>query len=184
MTSRPLSHAELIVLGLLEGDAAHAYELVHRIRDMRVDRWARVAESTVYAVLRRLEDGSLVSGEDEPGERSAPRRRYRLTSRGRQELEALVRRGLEQPGILYSDRIVAGVVAAGLTGAGFGGADPGAADLLKLGLERTEMETEALEAGLTVDGLSEEGRIILEFYRDLARAHERALKALGRTSAP
>lgn len=171
MTSRPLSHAELIVLGLLGTGVAHAYELVRRIRDMRVDRWARVAESTVYAVLPRLEERRLVSGEDEPGERSASRRRYRLTPRGRTELEALARRGLTDPAGLYSDRIVAGVVATG-----FGGAE-----LLELGLERTEREIAALETGLTVDGLSDRGRIILEFHRDVARAHQRALKKLEKT---
>lgn len=168
MTSRPLSHAELVVLGLLQGGPAHAYDLVQRIRDMRVDRWARVAESTVYAVLPRLEERDLVSGEEERGERSASRRRYRLTSRGGTELEALARRGLSEPELLYSDRIVAGIIAMTFDGS----------ELLERGLERIDGEIAALEGGLTEDALSGPGRIILDFYLDVARAHRRALEAM------
>ncbi|NIP59683.1 MAG: hypothetical protein GWM92_15335 [Gemmatimonadetes bacterium] len=172
MATRSLSHAELVLLALLEEGPAHAYELVQRIRSMEVERWARVAESTVYAVLRRMEERSLVDGERRPGERSKTKTTYRRTGRGDAHLRDLVRRGLRSPEPIYSDRLVAAVF-----GAAFGrGPEIDAA------LEELDERRDALDDALDNPAISEYGRIIIRFYARIADAHAEALAALGERS--
>jgi len=173
MATSSLSHAELVLLALLEEGPSHAYELVRRIRSMEVERWARVAESTVYAVLRRMEERDLVDGERRPGERSRTKTTYRRTARGDAHLEELVRRGLRSPEPIYSDRLVAAVF-----GAAFGRSAEIEAALGGLGELR-----DALDAALDDPAISEYGRIIVRFYARIAEAHAEALSALGERSA-
>ncbi|MGD2071624.1 MAG: PadR family transcriptional regulator, partial [Gemmatimonadota bacterium] len=160
---------ELTLLALLSGGSTHAYDLVQRIRDMEVRQWARVPESTVYVVLRRMEERGWVTGISESGDRGRSRTRYDLTSRGRARLADLVRSGLEEPAPMYSDLLVAGVFASGL----------GLRHPLRAAARRAEERAARLRALLDQERLSEHGGVILRFYAGLAALHAEALAALG-----
>lgn len=168
-----LSHAELVVLALLAEGPLHAYELVQRTRSMEVGRWARVPESTLYAVLGRMEEAGWVHGTVESGARRRTKTTYRRTEAGERRFETLVERALSEPAPVYSDLLV-GAVLAGATGRSAGLA----AAAREVGRARDAM-AEALEDAR----LSPPGRVILEFYRGLADLHLAALRELGKVAS-
>lgn len=86
MTSEALKgHVDLLLLAVLEDGTAHGYALVESLRE-RSDGAFDLPEGTVYPSLYRLEAGGLVASrwESVAGRR---RRVYRLTARGRRDLE-------------------------------------------------------------------------------------------------
>lgn len=76
---------DLLVLSVLAGGPLHGYAIVSELRRRSGDDLA-MAEGTLYPALHRLEAGGLLAS---AWSDDAPRRRrvYRLTSRGKRELE-------------------------------------------------------------------------------------------------
>jgi transcriptional regulator len=87
MFSRELKKGstEMLVLSLLEGRARHGYEIGKQIETASGGR-LRFRIGSLYPILCRLEDKSLITGRwiERPGERR--RRYYRLTPAGRRAL--------------------------------------------------------------------------------------------------
>ena len=81
---------ELIVLHLLSSGEAYGYEIVSKIAD-RTNGSLGVTDGTLYPVLYRLEAAGYVSIRWETPQRGVPRKYYRLTATGRQELERMTR---------------------------------------------------------------------------------------------
>lgn len=81
-------HLETMVLSVLEHGEAHGYEILQRIERLGSDA-LKLKEGTLYPALYRLEEGgSLSSKWDTDAARRGPRRRlYRLTRKGKAELE-------------------------------------------------------------------------------------------------
>jgi PadR family transcriptional regulator PadR len=79
---------ELIVLHLLEAGEAYGYEIVAKLT-ARTNGVLGVTDGTLYPVLYRLERAGFVSVRWETPERGVPRKYYRLTSSGRDELVRL-----------------------------------------------------------------------------------------------
>jgi PadR family transcriptional regulator PadR len=79
---------ELIVLHLLEPGEAYGYEIVSKLT-ARTDGALEVTDGTLYPVLYRLERNGFVSVRWETPERGVPRKYYRLTSTGGEELARL-----------------------------------------------------------------------------------------------
>jgi PadR family transcriptional regulator PadR len=75
---------EGIVLAILSGRPAHGYEITARLREMG---FSDVAEGTVYALLLRFEQKSLVDVQKIPSEMGPPRKVYSLNAQGRNYLE-------------------------------------------------------------------------------------------------
>lgn len=80
---------ELIVLHLLAGGEAYGYEIVSKLT-AETDGALEVTDGTLYPVLYRLERAGLVSVRWETPERGVPRKYYRLTAAGHDELARLV----------------------------------------------------------------------------------------------
>lgn len=80
---------ELIVLHLLSAGEAYGYEIVSKLT-AETDGALEVTDGTLYPVLYRLERAGLVSVRWETPERGVPRKYYRLTDAGREELARLV----------------------------------------------------------------------------------------------
>ena len=80
---------ELIVLHLLSAGEAYGYEIVSKLT-AQTDGVLDVTDGTLYPVLYRLERAALVSVRWETPERGVPRKYYRLTDAGRDELARLV----------------------------------------------------------------------------------------------
>ena len=76
---------ELIVLHLLEPGEAYGYEIVSKLTNGSLG----VTDGTLYPVLYRLERGGFVTVRWETPDRGVPRKYYRLTDAGRDELARL-----------------------------------------------------------------------------------------------
>ena len=79
---------ELIVLHLLGSGEAYGYEIVSKLT-AETNGALEVTDGTLYPVLYRLERANFVSVRWETPDRGVPRKYYRLTDAGRQELERL-----------------------------------------------------------------------------------------------
>ena len=76
----------MALLGLLDREPSHGYDL-KRDYDTFFGRGRPLPYGQVYATLARLaRDGKAVTGETEPGA-GPDRKRYRITERGRDEIE-------------------------------------------------------------------------------------------------
>jgi PadR family transcriptional regulator PadR len=79
---------ELIVLHLLSSGEAYGYEIVSKLTE-QTNGSLEVTDGTLYPVLYRLERAGYVAVRWETPERGVPRKYYRLTDEGRDELERL-----------------------------------------------------------------------------------------------
>ncbi len=79
---------ELIVLHLLASGEAYGYEIVSKLT-AETNGALEVTDGTLYPVLYRLERAGFVTVRWETPERGVPRKYYRLTDTGRDELERL-----------------------------------------------------------------------------------------------
>lgn len=79
---------ELIVLHLLAPREAYGYEIVTRLTT-ETDGALEVTDGTLYPVLYRLERAGFVAIRWDTPARGVPRKYYRLTDLGRQELQTL-----------------------------------------------------------------------------------------------
>ena len=79
---------ELIVLHLLSPGEAYGYEIASKLTE-QTNGALEVTDGTLYPVLYRLERAGYVAVRWETPERGVPRKYYRLTDEGREELERL-----------------------------------------------------------------------------------------------
>ena len=79
---------ELIVLHLLAPGEAYGYEIVSKLT-AETNGALAVTDGTLYPVLYRLERARYVEVRWETPERGVPRKYYRLTDTGREEMERL-----------------------------------------------------------------------------------------------
>jgi PadR family transcriptional regulator len=79
---------ELIVLHLLAPGEAYGYEIVSKLT-AETNGALEITDGTLYPVLYRLERAGFVAVRWETPERGVPRKYYRLTDTGRDELERL-----------------------------------------------------------------------------------------------
>ena len=79
---------ELIVLHLLASGEAYGYEIVSKLT-ARTNGALEVTDGTLYPVLYRLERAGFVGIRWETPERGVPRKYYRITESGQEELARL-----------------------------------------------------------------------------------------------
>jgi len=79
---------ELIVLHLLAPGEAYGYEIVSKLT-AQTNGALEVTDGTLYPVLYRLERAGYVAVRWETPERGVPRKYYRLTGEGQEELQRL-----------------------------------------------------------------------------------------------
>ena len=82
-------HLETLVLSSLDDGRAHGLEIVKRV-EAAGSGALRLKEGSLYPALYRLEQAGFVKGEWEgegSGRRGARRRLYRLTSKGKRQLD-------------------------------------------------------------------------------------------------
>ena len=101
MLSRELAGASArpIILSLLETGESYGYAILQRIEDLSQGElsWD---DSTLYPVLHRLENEGLLSSSWRAGETGRRRKYYRLTVKGRKELESEKRQWLRVDAVL------------------------------------------------------------------------------------
>lgn len=77
---------ELAILNTLSGSSLYGYDIVRRLGD--VDSLV-ITEGTVYPILSRLRNEAYVETYIEESAEGPPRKYYRLTPRGREELRRM-----------------------------------------------------------------------------------------------
>ncbi len=80
---------EMILLKLLSERPMYGYELVSTL-EQRGGESFQLKEGTLYPVLYRLESAGLIEPKWETLERGVPRKYYRLTRAGKDQLKSLV----------------------------------------------------------------------------------------------
>ncbi len=83
---------ELVVLLCLHSGRNHGYGLVTKIKGQL---GVKIAEGTIYPLLKKLEAQSLIISDWDHEGRAAPRKTYMLTSLGRKMLNSRKKRWLE-----------------------------------------------------------------------------------------
>ncbi len=84
MTEMLKGTLEGLVLAILAARSAYGYEITARLREQG---FSDIVEGTVYAVLVRFEQKSLVDVEKVPSEKGPPRKVYSLNAQGQQYLD-------------------------------------------------------------------------------------------------
>ena len=77
---------EYALLGLLERQPAHGYELHQRLANNLGQIW-HISQSQTYNILNRLEDQGFIAGAMQAQEKLPARRQFHLTEQGRQRFE-------------------------------------------------------------------------------------------------
>jgi PadR family transcriptional regulator PadR len=90
---------ELCVMNAIRAGISYGYEIVRRLGD--VDSLI-ITEGTIYPILSRLKREGFVLTDIEESPGGPPRKVYRLTDKGRAELEKMDR---------YWERVAAGITA-------------------------------------------------------------------------
>ncbi len=80
---------EMIILKLLSERPMYGYELVSTL-EARGGEQFQLKEGTLYPVLYRLENAGLIEPKWETLERGVPRKYYRLTRAGKEQLKSLL----------------------------------------------------------------------------------------------
>lgn len=84
MTEMLKGTLEGIVLAILALRPAYGYEITARLREQG---FSDIAEGTIYALLIRVEQRSLVDVDKVPSEKGPPRKVYSINARGRKHLK-------------------------------------------------------------------------------------------------
>lgn len=84
---------ELCALSVVSRGDCYGYELVNRISECM-----EITEGTIYPLMKRLRDGGLIESYIVESPEGPPRKYYRITEAGSEELERLCREWYEFTG--------------------------------------------------------------------------------------
>jgi len=109
-----MQQPRMIVLALVAQGRDYGLAMEEFVAATRMRLWAKIGTSTIYKALKDLEkDGSLTSQVGE-AKRGPGKKVFKLTARGKKELEVLVGAALGSDAPVYSDRIAGMVLALSL----------------------------------------------------------------------
>ena len=97
-----MTNAELAILTLVAEKPRHGYEIEQVIEERGMREWTEVGFSSIYYLLKKLEQEGLVEGKQERAGRGPARRVCRPTSAGRRALRTAVLDALSVPRPCYS----------------------------------------------------------------------------------
>jgi len=80
---------DMLVLKTLADGPLHGYGIAQRLRSLSDDR-LQVPQGSLYPAVHRLENRGFVNGEWAPSPTGREAKYYRLTAKGRRELESQV----------------------------------------------------------------------------------------------
>jgi DNA-binding PadR family transcriptional regulator len=104
MPDAALTDAELVLLSLLCEGPMHGYELEQQITRRNMRAWTDLATSSIYYVLKRLEDKGFIEQLPTPGSGTGvPRKTYQITPGGEQVWRQATLQALARPSITYTN---------------------------------------------------------------------------------
>jgi DNA-binding PadR family transcriptional regulator len=94
-----VSDAESIILGLLSfiPEGCYGYEIEKMLRDSRIRVLGNIAFSSIYQVLKKLEQKQMIICEIEYVNGKPPRKRYTISDSGKEALRKKVTASLQEP---------------------------------------------------------------------------------------
>jgi DNA-binding PadR family transcriptional regulator len=81
---------ELVVLGLLDEQPMHGYQLYHHIEKSNMETWAQANLASIYNTLDRLRKAGMVQAKKEKPGKMPEREVYHITLKGKKRLSILV----------------------------------------------------------------------------------------------
>jgi len=90
------SKLKIIILGILDKQSCHAYKIEKIIEKEQLREGVNIGFSTIYSVLKKLEDQSLLESKKVEQDNSPPRKVYHLNQAGRNYLKNLLETNLSQ----------------------------------------------------------------------------------------
>ena len=82
-----LSKSATMMLGLINRQPLNAYEIIKVLECMNVKWWYDIANSTIYATLRTLDNKGLIVGVSEKNGNMPYRTVYSISDKGKMELK-------------------------------------------------------------------------------------------------
>ena len=92
-----MTKAELAILSLIGERPRHGYEIEQVIEQRGMREWTELGFSSIYYLLKKLEQKGLIEGRLEEAARGPARRVYRIMPQGRDALHAGVLDALSVP---------------------------------------------------------------------------------------
>ncbi len=92
-----MTNAELAILSLVAEEPRHGYEIEQVIEARGMRSWTEVGHSSIYYLLKKLEDAGLVEAQLAEATRGAARKVYRATDAGRDALHDALIEALATP---------------------------------------------------------------------------------------
>src|SRR4030042_1259702 len=96
-----MTNAELAILSLVGEQPRHGYEIEQVIEERGMRDWTEVGFSSIYYLLKKLEQEGLVEGRLEVAERGPARKVYHPTPAGWEAMHAGVLEALSVPQRAY-----------------------------------------------------------------------------------
>jgi len=96
-----MTNAELAILGLVVEQPRHGYQIEQVINERGMRNWTEVGFSSIYYLLKKLEDHGLVESHLEQVGPGPARKVYSATPGGREALDEAVVEALSQPERCY-----------------------------------------------------------------------------------
>ena len=96
-----MTNAELAILSLIAERPRHGYEIEQVIEERGMREWTEIGFSSIYYLLKKLEQAALIEGKLEQAERGPARKVYHLMPAGREALRAGVLEALSVPQRCY-----------------------------------------------------------------------------------
>jgi DNA-binding PadR family transcriptional regulator len=87
MTGKSSPYAEIVVLGLLTESPRYGYEIDTEIKNRGLNHWGKLAISSIYYLLNKLESQGYVTFEYQKEGKYPTRKVYSITPAGREMLE-------------------------------------------------------------------------------------------------
>jgi DNA-binding PadR family transcriptional regulator len=97
-----MTNAELAILSLVAEKPRHGYEIEQVIEGRGMREWTEIGFSSIYYLLRKLEDQGLIEGRLEEADRGPARKVFHPTAAGREALQNEVFSVISQPQKMYS----------------------------------------------------------------------------------
>jgi DNA-binding PadR family transcriptional regulator len=161
----------MIVLALVAQGRDYGLAMEEFVAMSRMRMWAKIGTSTIYKALKDLErDGSLTSQRGE-AKRGPGKKVFKLTDRGRKELEVLLTAALTSREPVYSDRIAGLALALSLPKAKARAMITRTIDGLDHGIEELKAEKRARRGDPVATA-------VLDYYATIYKAEQKAMRAI------
>lgn len=96
------TNTELVILSLVAEKPRHGYEIEQVIEERGMREWTEIGFSSIYYLLKKLEQAELIEGQLKEAERGPARKVYQPTPEGYKALYTGVLEALSTPHRCYS----------------------------------------------------------------------------------